>query len=127
MRISDWSSDVCSSDLRPRSPADYVATVVSQAGISIPDFWMAILGILVFARTLQWLPASRYVPLSEDPVGWLEHLILPAVHVGVVSGSVLTRFVRSSVLEAHGRDQPRTPHPTGPTSRVVYTAPALRP
>src|SRR3546814_2183662 len=87
MRISDWSSDVCSSDLRPRSPADYVATVVSQAGISIPDLWMAILGILVFDRTLQWLPASRYVPLSEDPVGWLEHLILPAVTAGGVSGS----------------------------------------
>src|SRR3546814_12752062 len=87
---------------------------------------MALLGILVFARTLQWLPASRYVPLSEDPVGWLEHLILPAVTVGVVSGSVLTRFVRSSVLEALGRDHTRTAHAQGLSERVVMTRPVLR-
>src|SRR3546814_509576 len=114
------------SALRQRSPADYVATVVSQAGISIPDFWMAIRGIPVVARTLQWLPASRDVPLSEDPVGWLEHLILPAVTVGVVSGSVLTRFVRSSVLEALGRDHTRTAHAKGLSERVVMTRHVLR-
>ena len=56
----------------------------------------------VFSLTLGWLPSGGYVPLSEDPVEWARHLILPAVIVGVVSGSILTRFVRSSVLEALG-------------------------
>lgn len=114
------------SALRPRSVADYAATVVSQAGISIPDFWMAIMAILIFARTLEWLPASRYVPLTEDPGLWLQHLVLPAVTVGVVSGSVLTRFVRSSVLEALGRDHTRTARAKGLTERVVMTRHVLR-
>lgn len=114
------------SALRPRSVADYAATTISQAGISIPDFWMAIVGILVFARTLEWLPPSRYVPLTEDPVRWLEHLVLPAVTVGVVSGSVLTRFVRSSVLEALARDHTRTAQAKGLPARVVLTRHVLR-
>jgi peptide/nickel transport system permease protein len=46
------------SAVRPRSPVDYVATVVSQAGISIPDFWLAIMAILLFAATLRWLPSG---------------------------------------------------------------------
>src|SRR3712207_9160750 len=92
------------SALHPRSFVDRLATVVSQFGISVPDFWLAIVLILVFAGTLGWLPSGGYVPLSEDPLGWLERLIMPAVVTGTVSGSVITRFVRSRVLEALGSD-----------------------
>ena len=48
---------------------DRVATVISQIGISVPDFWLAIVLILVFAGTLGWLPPAGYVPLFEDPRG----------------------------------------------------------
>jgi len=99
------------SALRPRSAVDYVATFVSQAGISIPDFWLAIVAILVFSLTLGWLPSSGYVGLTEDPVEWARHLVLPAVVVGTVSGAILTRFVRSSALEALGGTTPARPGP----------------
>ena len=114
------------SALRPRSFVDRVATVFSQFGISVPEFWMGIVLILVFAGTLGWLPSGGYVPLTEDPAGWLQRLILPAVVTGVVSGSVITRFVRSSVLEALGADHVRTAQAKGLSSRQVFTGHVLR-
>jgi peptide/nickel transport system permease protein len=114
------------SAVRPRSPVDYVATVVSQAGISIPDFWLAIMAILLFAATLRWLPSGGYVPLTEDPLEWARHLALPALAVGAVSGSVLTRFVRSSAIEALGQDYTRTARAKGLPRRVVLRRHVLR-
>ena len=114
------------SALRPRSAVDYVATFVSQAGISIPDFWLAIVAILVFSLTLGWLPSSGYVGLTEDPVEWARHLVLPAVVVGTVSGAILTRFVRSSALEALGEDYTRTARAKGLPRRVVIGRHVLR-
>jgi peptide/nickel transport system permease protein len=114
------------SALRPRSVVDRVATVLSQIGISVPEFWMAIVLILVFAGTLGWLPSGGYVPLSDDPLGWLERLLMPAVVTGVVSGSVITRFVRSSVLEALGADHVRTAQAKGLPARQVFTWHVLR-
>ncbi len=114
------------SALRPRSFVDRVATVISQFGISVPDFWMGIVLILVFAGTLGWLPSGGYVPLAEDPVGWAQRLIMPAVVVGVVSGSVITRFVRSSVLEALGSDHVRTAEAKGLPRRQVLGWHVLR-
>ena len=114
------------SALRPRSLTDRVASVVSQIGISIPDFWLAIVLFLVFAGTLGWLPSGGYVPLTEDPLGWLQRLILPTIAVGIVSGSVITRFVRSSVLEALGSDHVRTAQAKGLPARQVFSWHVLR-
>jgi peptide/nickel transport system permease protein len=114
------------SALHPRSLIDRVATVLSQIGISVPEFWMAIVFILIFAGTLGWLPSGGYVSLSEDPLDWLQRLIMPAVVTGVVSGSVITRFVRSSVLEAMGSDHVRTAQAKGLASRQVFGWHVLR-
>lgn len=114
------------SALRPRSPVDWFSTLTSQAGLSIPDFWMGIMFILIFAGTLGWLPSSGYVPLSEDPLEWARHLLLPAVTAGVGSGSILTRFVRSSVLEAMGQDHVRTARAKGMRARDVLRWHVLR-
>ncbi|WP_445263006.1 ABC transporter permease [Pseudokineococcus sp. 1T1Z-3] len=114
------------SALRPRTLLDRAATVVSQAGISIPDFWMGIVFILLFAGTLGWLPTGGYVSPADDPAGFLQRLVMPAVVTGVVSGSVLTRFVRSSVLEARGADHVRTAEAKGLGTRVVLSWHVLR-
>ncbi|MGY1723854.1 ABC transporter permease [Blastococcus sp. SYSU DS0533] len=114
------------SALRPRSLVDRVATVISQFGISVPDFWMGIVLILVFAGTLGWLPSGGYVPLTEDPGAWFQRLLMPALVTGVVSGSVITRFVRSSVLEALGADHVRTAQAKGLGTRQVFTWHVLR-
>lgn len=106
--------------------SDYVATVFSQIGVSIPDFWMAILLILLFTSTLGWLPPSGYVGFSEDPVGWAQHIVMPALTVGVVSGSILTRFVRSSVLESMSQDYVRTATSKGLPGTVVLRRHVVR-
>ncbi|HEX6232545.1 MAG TPA: ABC transporter permease [Jiangellaceae bacterium] len=114
------------SALRPRSVVDWFATVVSQAGISIPDFWMGIMFILIFAGTLGWLPTGGYVPLTDDPLEWARRLIMPAVTIGVVSGSIMTRFVRSSVLEAMGQEHVQAARAKGMRARDVLSWHVLR-
>ncbi|MDQ3095393.1 MAG: ABC transporter permease [Actinomycetota bacterium] len=114
------------SAIRSGKLSDYVSTVFSQVGVSIPDFWMAILLILLFTSTLGWLPPSGYVPFSEDPVGWLTHIVMPALTVGVVSGSILTRFVRSSVLESMSQDYVRTAHSKGLPRTLVLRRHVVR-
>ncbi|MGI8575778.1 MAG: ABC transporter permease [Egibacteraceae bacterium] len=114
------------SAVRQGSKLDYAATTFSQAGISIPDFWMGILLILFFSLQLDLLPPSGYVSVLESPWGWFTHLLMPAVTVGVVSGSILTRFVRSSVLESLGEDFTRTARSKGLRERRVIRRHVLR-
>ncbi|MDQ3616776.1 MAG: ABC transporter permease [Actinomycetota bacterium] len=106
--------------------SDYVATIFSQIGVSIPDFWMAILLILLFTSTLGWLPPSGYIPFTEAPLGWAEHIAMPAITVGVVSGSILTRFVRSAVLESMGQEHVRTATSKGLPGGLVLRRHVLR-
>ena len=114
------------SAMRSGSWADNVATAVSQVGVSIPDFWMAILLILFFSGTLGLLPPSGYVPLFEDPVGWASHMVLPSVVIGVVSGAILTRFIRAAVLESLGQDHVRTARSKGLKEGLVLRRHVLR-
>jgi peptide/nickel transport system permease protein len=114
------------SAVRSGSWTDYVATVFSQIGISVPDFWMGVLFILLFSLTLGWLPPSGYVPFFDSPLGWLERVTMPAVTIGVVSGSILTRFVRSAVLEALGQDYTRTARSKGLHERTVVNRHVLK-
>jgi len=83
---------------------DYTVSAASQVGISMPDFWAGVMYILLFSLALGWLPSSGFTPISESFTGWLSHLILPALTVGLISGSIITRFVRSAVLEALNQD-----------------------
>ena len=99
--------------------SDGIVRVTSQFGVSVPDFWMGILLIGLFASTLGWLPTSGYRPLFEDPVGWLRHITLPALTVGLVAGAIMTRYVRSAVLEVASMGYVRTARSKGLSPQVV--------
>ena len=107
------------SALREGKVSDAIIRVGSQFGVSIPDFWMGILLIALFASTLHWLPTSGYRPLLADPAGWLQHLILPALTVGLVAGAIMTRYVRSAVLEVAAMGYVRTARSKGLAPRIV--------
>ena len=77
---------------------DHGANFVAISGISIPHFWLGILLILVFSVNLQWLPASGYVPFSEDPVQNLRTLLLPAAVLGTGLAATLMRHTRASMI-----------------------------
>ncbi|MFE9873795.1 ABC transporter permease [Micromonospora sp. NPDC005686] len=112
--------------VRSGSAIDHAARVFSQFGVSVPDFWMGIMGILLFAGVLGWLPPSGYVALTDDPGRWATHVALPAVTVGLVTASILTRFIRSSVLEVLSADYVRTAEAKGLRNRVVILRHVLR-
>ncbi|QZT65682.1 ABC transporter permease [Mycolicibacterium austroafricanum] len=105
--------------LREGRLSDALVRISSQFGVSIPDFWMGILLIALFSTVLGWLPTSGYRPLTEDPVGWLRHVILPGLTVGVVAAAIMTRYVRSAVLEVAEMGYVRTARSKGLSPRVV--------
>ncbi len=114
------------SALRPGSARDLGVSLMSQIGVSIPDFWLGILLILVFAQYLHWLPSSGYAPLSEGLGAYLKHILLPAATAGVISGSIMARFVRSAMMEVLGNDYVRTARAKGLDPRRVIGKHVLR-
>jgi peptide/nickel transport system permease protein len=107
------------SALREGKLSDAIVRVTSQFGVSIPDFWMGILLIALFASTLGWLPTSGYRPLLTDPGGWLHHIILPGLTVGLVAAAIMTRYIRSAVLEVAAMGYVRTARSKGLPPHVV--------
>jgi peptide/nickel transport system permease protein len=105
---------------------DGIIRVASQFGVSIPDFWMGILLIGLFASTLGWLPTSGYRPLLQDPGGWLRHIVLPGLTVGLVAGAIMTRYVRSAVLEVAAAGHVRTARSKGLAPVVVTSRHIVR-
>ena len=87
------------SAVRKHSLLDHSVTFVAFLGLSMPDFWLGILLIILFAANLQWLPAIGYAPLSEGFWPWLSHLIMPAIAVGTPFAAIIARMIRSSMLE----------------------------
>lgn len=88
-------------------------SAVSQLGVAIPAFLAGILLITFFGVQLGWLPANGWTPPSQDPVMFLKQLTLPALSLGLVQGAVLTRYVRSSVLDILREDYLRTARAKG--------------
>lgn len=107
------------SALREGRISDGIVRVISQFGVSVPDFWLGILLITLFSTTLGWLPTSGYRPLFDDPVGWLRHIVLPGLTVGVVAAAIMTRYVRSAVLEVAAMGYVRTARSKGLPPRIV--------
>lgn len=98
---------------RRNTKADYAVTLVAFIGLSMPDFWLAILLIIVFAANLHWLPAIGYVPLSEGFWPWFSHLILPSIAVGTAFSAIVARMIRSSMLEVLNMDYMRVARSKG--------------
>jgi peptide/nickel transport system permease protein len=114
------------SAIRQGKAVDYAATALSQVGVSIPDFWYGIMLILLFSLVLGWLPPSGYVSPLDQPLEFLQRIIMPAATAGVVTGAILTRFTRSSVLEALNADHVRLARAKGLPERHILRHHVLR-
>jgi peptide/nickel transport system permease protein len=110
---------------RRGSLADYSGTLLALGGLSVPSFWLAIMLILLFAVKLRWLPASGYVPFSEDPRANLTAMLMPMVATGIRESAALTRMLRSSLLEVLGADYVRTARGKGLGEWLVVMRHAL--
>ena len=114
------------SALQAGSWADRAFTLLALSGVSIPNFFLGILLIYLFSVRLGWIPASGYVSFAQSPGRNLLLLILPAVTLGTQSAAVLTRYLRSSMLEALGQDYARTARAKGISARAVVFKHGLR-
>ncbi|MDM4761498.1 ABC transporter permease [Galbitalea sp. SE-J8] len=105
--------------LREGRAVDGAIRVVSQFGVSVPDFWIGMLLITLFSAVLGLLPSSGYVPIVEDPVQWLRRVTLPALTIGLVAGSIMTRYVRAAVIDVASSGYVRTAESKGLGRAVV--------
>ncbi len=106
--------------VRQGSWVDRLAIGFTALGLSVPTFWLGVLLVLLFSLRLQWLPASGYVPLFTRPALSLQHLLMPSLTLGIAIAAILTRFVRTAMLEVIHQDYVRTARAKGlPEGRVV--------
>ena len=114
------------SAIRPGSIGDFIGNIVAMMGVSAPNFWVALLLIVLFAVHLRWLPAGGFVRISDDPAAHVERMILPVVTLGTALMAVTMRLTRSSMLEVLNEDYIRTARGKGLTQRRVVTVHALK-
>src|SRR5690606_19362625 len=106
--------------VRHGTAADYAVMVIAMLGLSMPTFWLGLLMIMLFAVTLQWLPAAGYAALSDGVGRTLRYLVMPAVALGFSQAAVIARMTRASLLDTLGEDFVRTARSKGlPPARVV--------
>ena len=105
---------------------DVGVMAASQLGIAIPNFWFAILLILVFAVKLQWFSAGGFSGWADDPWQAFKALVLPAVALAVVQAAILARITRSAVLDVLREDFVRTARAKGLSRRRVLWRHVLR-
>ena len=112
--------------VRRRRPAEWAANSVALIGLSVPNFWLGLMGVLVFAIAYPILPASGFVSVFDDPVQSFRHLLMPAIVLGSGLAAVIMRQTRSAMIEAMGTDYVRTAKAKGLGSTQVVVGHALR-
>lgn len=105
---------------------DYGANVLALSGLSLPNFWLGIMLIMLVSVRWRLLPASGYVPFFEEPVQSLRTMIMPAFVLGTALAATLMRHTRSAMLGVLGADYVRTARAKGVAERRVVLRHAFR-
>jgi peptide/nickel transport system permease protein len=87
---------------------DQAVMTTALLGLSVPDFWLGLVMVLVFAVSLGWLPSGGFTPFMESPGQWLRGMILPALTLGLVQVGFIARMARASMLDTLSQDYVRT-------------------
>lgn len=111
--------------LKRGTAIDYGASILGLAGLSIPNFWLGIMLILLFSVNLGWLPAGGYVPPSESLWLNIKSMIMPSLVLGTGTAAILMRHTRSAMLGSLKQDYIRTARAKGVKERVIVLRHAL--
>jgi peptide/nickel transport system permease protein len=98
---------------------DQVVMTAALFGLSVPDFWLGIMLILLLAVKLGFFPTGGYVPLGDDPLGWFRSIFMPAMTLAVIQVGFIARMTRASMLEVLNRDFIRTADAKGLTRTEI--------
>jgi peptide/nickel transport system permease protein len=113
--------------VRPGSLSDRITFMFSTIGLAVPNFWIAMILISVFAISLGWLPAVGYVTISDAGLGeWFSHLLMPALALSLAPAAVIARQMRASLAEVMGSTYIRTAWAKGASLRRVVVHHALK-
>jgi peptide/nickel transport system permease protein len=111
--------------LRQNSAIDQTAMMFAMLGISVPNFFLGLLMIILFSVHLGWLPTGGYIPLMQDPWGWFRTSTMPAISLALLQMGLLARITRSTMLEVLRQDFVRTARAKGLPERTVVLKHAL--
>jgi len=114
------------SAVRAGGPLDRGLTVLAVTGISMPVFWLAAILLNYLAYQFELVPAGGYVGITENPLEWAQHLVLPWVTLAIVYVGLYSRVLRSNMLDAMGADYVRTARAKGLSEHRVMTRHVLR-
>ncbi|HEY4420555.1 MAG TPA: ABC transporter permease [Pseudonocardia sp.] len=112
--------------VRRGRPAEWFANGLALLGLSVPNFWLGLVAILYLSVGLGAFPASGFVPLTQNPIDNLHHLVLPALVLGTGIAAIVMRQTRSAMLDSLGADYIRTARAKGVSPRGVIGRHALR-
>ncbi len=112
--------------VRRRGATEWAANSVALFGLSVPNFWLGLMGVLLFAIAYPILPASGFVSVFDDPVQSFRHLLMPALVLGSGLAAIVMRQTRSAMIEALGADYVRTARAKGLGNAQVVLGHALR-
>jgi len=112
--------------VKKNTALDYVANIVALSGLSIPNFWLGIMLILLVSVHLGWLPASGYRPFFEDPLNSIKTMLMPAFVLGNALAATLMRHTRSAMLSVLSADYIRTARAKGLSERSVVLEHSFR-
>jgi peptide/nickel transport system permease protein len=112
--------------IRPGTLTDRSATVGASIGIAMPDFWVAMILVVLFAVKAKALPDIGYVGLGTNPWEWFRHLLLPWIALGLAGAATLARQVRGALIDALDQDYVRTARSMGLPERQVIGRLALK-
>jgi peptide/nickel transport system permease protein len=114
------------SGVRQGTLRDRTVTLGSSLGVAIPDFWLAIMLVTIFAVDFHLLPALGYTPLTQSPTEWAEDLLLPWLALGLGGAAVIARQVRGAMIDTLDQDYMRTALAKGLGPRSVIGKHALK-
>jgi len=112
--------------MRQNTSVDYAAMGFALWGIAVPNFWLALMLIVLFSLKLGWLPSIGYASPLENPWLFLQHVFLPAIVMGTDLAAPLMRYIRAEMLEQLTQDYVRTAWAKGLPARMVIVRHALK-
>ncbi|MTD57605.1 ABC transporter permease [Amycolatopsis pithecellobii] len=105
---------------------DRAISALSSLGVAVPAFWLGLLLVLLFSVKAHLLPSIGYVPFSQNPGGWLVHILLPAVTLAAAPGAEIARQMRAAMVGVLGNDYVRTARAKGVRRSAVVLKHALK-